>query len=151
MKELSSPKLHCKQQRLTCSPRSTNYHDRGWMLGCCHFAVFKYIIPKCYDPFILFAEDRNNSERIEKWRFDSRDSSGYSTNGCSSPDVSELMLPTLSREFLERLRLFLSFYWPSLTQWRLKISCSVPVLSFSGTDLFKGDFNYLLSYNLRFS
>ena len=84
---------------------ASKHRDWGWMLGCLHSAVFRSIIFKCWDPIILFAEDKINDDnffhikiRIQfSWFY----SSSHATNGCSIQQI----ITELNGSFVERLRL----------------------------------------------
>ena len=102
MEELPSLKFHCKRQSLSISGNllffrcyDAKHHDWSLMLDCWHSVVFSGIILKCDCLTILLVKNGINGESYcirKKWRFDSRDSSGHSTNGCSFPDTSEPLL-----------------------------------------------------------
>ena len=136
MEELSYPKLSSKRQRLAygtfqtkpeaSSLRSmlrchdTKHHDWGWMLGCWHSAVFRNIVLKRYDPIFLFVEDKSNGESVlikKIQAFDSCDSLGHSTSGCSSREAFEPML-------IFPCQIFSLSFWPFWTgNWKFLLLC----------------------------
>ena len=97
MEGLSAPNLLCNWQRLAVAPfeqkpeayllrvrcYDAKHHDWGWMLGCWHSAVFRHHSQMLwYDHSVCWRQDQRwMFSHREKWEFDSRDSSGHSTNG----------------------------------------------------------------------
>ena len=81
--EISSSIFFCKR-RLVCiasfKPNQRHLlpvrcydsksHDWGWMLGCWRSEGFRYIIPKRYDPIILFVEYRIKGESFRNGKND---------------------------------------------------------------------------------
>ena len=55
------------------------------------------------------------------------------------PDTSELLLHSIEGSW-NVSDFFLSSFWPFKTQWKLKVSYSVPVMSFSGMGRFQRHF-----------
>ena len=155
MEELSSPKFLCKRQRLTCSTLQpyrkhlllvrcydARHHDWSWMLCCWHYTMFRDIIPKCYD---LRPTHSVCWRQYQRWKFLHRKKIRIRfpwlftsfNNWCSSPDVSGTLMHSTEVTW-NVLDTFFLFFKSSWTQWRLKFSSSVPVLSFSCTGRFEG-------------
>ena len=166
MEELSSLKFLCKLQRLVCSSvqlkpevslpvwyYEANHHDWCWMFGCWHAAVFRNI------NIHTLRSDHSVCWRQEKrWKF-----SRWNKMKILFPVFFKLFnkrvllyrrfwtIAALNRGFLQRLRYFLSSFWPSWTQYRLKFCSAVIVFSYSSIACFRRPFDGFLANKLRLS
>ena len=100
------------------------------MLGCSQSAVFRDIITKCYDPIILFNEDRINDETFLMWKIMFLLPWFFRSFNKPVP-LTRLFwtIAALNRGFLERLRLLPLIFLNILDTVKIEMSfCSCPVI-----------------------